>query len=160
MKFKIQHILYATDLGPHGPKVFRRAVSIAEQYGACIHILHVVEEPAILRNNIAERYISGNVLGSYRKATLGEAMDDLKHRIEQFSQSTLESEASVYASVADIKVLTGRPERVILEEADRIDADCIILGSRRYSGVTDIVIGSVARRVTRRSTRPVFLFPI
>lgn len=160
MKFKIQHILYATDLGPHGPKVFRRAISIAEQYGACIHMVHVVEEPAILRNNVAERYISGAVLGDYRKASIDEVLDDLKKRIEKFSQSTLESEASVHASVADVKVLTGRPEQVILAEADRIDADCIIMGSRRYSGVSDIVLGSVARRVTRRSRRPVFLFPI
>ena len=139
MQFNIQRILYATDLGPHGPKVFRCVVSIAERYGASIHILHVVEEPAILRNNVAERYISGSVLGGYRNATLEEAMDKIKERLKQFSQSTLESEASTCASVADIKILTGRPGRTILAEADRIEADCIILGSRRYSGVSDIV---------------------
>lgn len=160
MPYNIQHILYATDLGPHGPEVFRFAVSIAEKYGAAIHVLHVTEEPAYLRRNVAERYISSSVLGTYREATLDEAMAKIKQRLEQFSQSTLVSEDSKYASVADIKVMTGKPGATILNEADRINADCIIMGSRRYSGVSAITIGSVAREITRKSRRPVFLFPV
>lgn len=160
MSYNIQHILYATDLGPHGPDVFRFALSIAEKYGAAIHILHVVEEPAFLRRNVAERYISGSVLGTYRDATLDEATSEIKKRLEQFSQSTLESEDAKYASVADIKVLAGKPGATILTEANRINADCIIMGSRRYSGVSAVAIGSVAREITRKSRRPVFLFPV
>lgn len=160
MSFTIKRILYATDLGPHGPQVFRRAISIAEKYGASIHILHVIEEPAILRNNIAERYISDSVLGGYRESTFEEAVDEIKRRLHQFSQSTLESEETSYAHVAEINVLPGRPGRSILAEAERIDADCIVLGSRRYSGMRDVIIGSVARKVTLKATRPVFLFPI
>ncbi|MDI5933264.1 universal stress protein [Halomonas kalidii] len=160
MQFNIKRILYATDLGPHGPNVFRCAVSIAEKYGASINIVHVVEEPAILRNNIAERYISSSVMEGYRESTFDELIGEMKRRLEQFSQSTLESEESVQARVAEIKVLTGRPGRTILAEADRIDADCIVLGSRRYSGMSDMIIGSVARKVTLKSTRPVFLFPV
>lgn len=160
MQFKIERILYATDLGPRGPDVFRSAVSIAEQYGASIHILHAIEEPSILRNNIAERYISGSVLGGYRESTFAGAVDEIKRRLEQFSKSTLESEESIHARIAEIRVLSGRPDKTILAEADRIEADCIILGSRRYSGVGEVIIGSVARKVTLKATRPVFLFPI
>ncbi|PMR72468.1 universal stress protein [Billgrantia endophytica] len=160
MSFKIERILYATDLGPRGPDVFRCAASVAERYGADIHIVHVIEEPSIIRNNIAERYISGSVMGGYRESTFEEAIDEIKRRLEQFTRSTLESEEAVHARVAEIRVLTGRPGRTILEEADRIDADCIVLGSRRYSGVNDMIIGSVARKVTLKSRRPVFLFPV
>jgi nucleotide-binding universal stress UspA family protein len=160
MSFKIERILYATDLGPRGPDVFRCAVSIAERYGADIHIVHVIEEPSIIRNNIAERYISSSVMEGYRESTFDELIGEMKRRLEQFSQSTLNSEESVHARVAEIKVLTGRPGRAILEEADRMDADCIVLGSRRYSGMSDMIIGSVARKVTLKSRRPVFLFPV
>ncbi|WP_048307561.1 universal stress protein [Halomonas sp. PR-M31] len=160
MSFMIKRILYATDLGPHGPKVFRCAISIAEKYGASIHVLHVIDEPSILRNNIAERYISDSVLGGYRESTLEEAVVEIKRRLHQFSQSALESEETSYAHVSEINVMPGRPGRVILAEAERIDADCIVLGSRRYSGMSDVIIGSVARKVTLKATRPVFLFPI
>lgn len=160
MPFNIERILYATDLGPRGPDVFRCALSVAERYGADIHIVHVIEEPAIIRNNIAERYISGSVLGGYRESTLEEAIGKIEHRLEQFSQSALESAESVHARVAEIRVLSGRPGRTILAEADRVEADCIVLGSCRYAGVNDMIIGSVARKITLRSRRPVFLFPV
>lgn len=160
MPYNIQHILYATDLGPHGPDVFRFAVSIAEKYGAAIHVLHVTEVPAYIQKNLAERYISGSVLGAYREATLDSAMDEIKQRLEQFSQSTLESAGTKYASVADIRVMAGKPGVTILSEANRINADCIIMGSRRYSGVGAVTIGSVAREITRKSRRPIFLFPV
>lgn len=160
MQFDIKHILYATDLGPHGPNVFRCAIGLAEKFGAKIHILHVIDDPAILRNNIAERYVSGSVLGTYRENAYDEAIDEIERRLHQFSQSALESQESLYAGVAEIKVLTGRPGRTIIAEADRIDADCIVLGSRRYSGMSDVVIGSVARKVSQKATRPVFLFPV
>lgn len=160
MQFNIQRILYATDLGPHGPNVFRCAIGLAEKFGAAIHILHVIEDPAILRNNIAERYVSGSVLGAFRESAFDEAIGEMERRLQQFSQSALESEESLHARVAEIKVLTGRPGRTILAEADRIEADCIVLGSRRYSGMSDMIIGSVARKVTLKATRPVFLFPV
>lgn len=160
MSYNIQHILYATDLGPHGPDVFRFAISIAEKYGAAIHLLHVTEEPAYLRRNLAERYISSSVLGTYRDATMNEAMLEIRQRLEQFTKSTLESEDTKHATVADIKVMTGKAGATILAEANRINADCIIMGSRRYSGVSAVTIGSVAREVTRKSKRPIFLFPI
>lgn len=160
MQFNIQRILYATDLGPHGPKVFRCAIGLAEKFGAAIHILHVIEDPAILRNNVAERYVSSSVLGTYRDTAFDEAVSEIKKRLESFSLSALEAEDSQGARVAEIRVLTGRPGRTILNEAERIDADCIVLGSHRYSGMSDMIIGSVARKVTLKTPRPVFLFPV
>lgn len=160
MSFKIDRILYATDLGPRGPDVFRCALSLAERYSADIHILHVIEEPSIIRNNIAERYISASVMEGYRESTLKDTIDKITQRLEQFSRSAIDSSESEQVRGVEVHVMTGRPGRVILAEADRIDADCIVLGSRRYSGVNDMIIGSVARKITLRSKRPVFLFPI
>jgi nucleotide-binding universal stress UspA family protein len=160
MSFKIDRILYATDLGPRGPDVFRCALSLAERYCADIHILHVIEEPSIIRNNIAERYISASVMEGYRESTFKDTIDKITQRLEQFSRSAIESSESEQVRGVEVRVMTGRPGRVILAEADRIDADCIVLGSHRYSGVNDMIIGSVARKVTLRSRRPVFLFPV
>jgi nucleotide-binding universal stress UspA family protein len=160
MQFEIKKILYATDLGPHGPDVFRCAVSLAEKYAASLYLLHVVEDPAILKNNVADRYISGSVLDTYRESVFEEAIETMRSRLEAFGQSALESENAEHAHVHEIKVLSGNPARTILAEADRIDADCIVMGSRRYSGMSDVLLGSVARKVTRRSLRPVFLFPV
>ena len=41
---KIKKILYATDLSENSAYAFRYAVNSAQQHGAKIHILHVLEE--------------------------------------------------------------------------------------------------------------------
>lgn len=54
------------------------------------------------------------------------------------------------------EVLAGDPAKVILERASRDDIDVIVLG-RRGKGLTQMIMGSVADQVVRRSPRPVLL---
>lgn len=49
----------------------------------------------------------------------------------------------------------GRPSRVIVEYAEENDVDHIVMGSHGRSGVTRILLGSVAEAVVRRSPVPV-----
>ncbi|RLK50938.1 nucleotide-binding universal stress UspA family protein [Alkalispirillum mobile] len=163
MAFDIKTILYATDLGPRGPDVFRCVIGIAERFEAAIHIVHVVEEPRYMRNQIqaqaAERFIDPSLLSNYQKSTLEEVEEDLRKRLDQFGRTLLDAADASAAHIAGVHVRQGRPPKEILAEADRLDADCIILGSHRYSAVGEMIIGSVARKITMKSTRPVFLFP-
>ncbi|WP_121743193.1 universal stress protein [Natronorubrum halophilum] len=50
---------------------------------------------------------------------------------------------------------SGVPPRVILEYADRIGADHVLIGSHSHDGGTHILLGSVAERIVRRSSTPV-----
>lgn len=58
---------------------------------------------------------------------------------------------------ADIATDTavGRPSRTIVEYAEENDVDHIVMGSHGRSGVTRILLGSVAESVVRRSPVPV-----
>ncbi|WP_433623167.1 universal stress protein [Halomicrococcus sp. NG-SE-24] len=49
----------------------------------------------------------------------------------------------------------GRPSQVIVEFADENDLDQIVMGSHGRSGVSRILLGSVAETVVRRSPVPV-----
>jgi nucleotide-binding universal stress UspA family protein len=49
----------------------------------------------------------------------------------------------------------GRPARTIVEMADESDIDHVVLGSHGRSGVSRILLGSVAEKVIRRSSVPV-----
>lgn len=50
---------------------------------------------------------------------------------------------------------TGRPARTIVEFADENGADHIVIGSHGRSGVSRILLGSVAESVVRRAEVPV-----
>jgi nucleotide-binding universal stress UspA family protein len=49
----------------------------------------------------------------------------------------------------------GRPSRTIVDYAEEHDCDHIVMGSHGRSGVTRILLGSVAENVVRRSPMPV-----
>lgn len=53
----------------------------------------------------------------------------------------------------------GRPASVILDTADRVKADVVVVGRRGRGGVAELLLGSVSHEVVLHSKRPVFLIP-
>ncbi|MFD1585737.1 universal stress protein [Halorientalis brevis] len=51
--------------------------------------------------------------------------------------------------------VVGKPSRAIVQYAEEHDVDQIVMGSHGRSGVTRILLGSVAENVVRSSTIPV-----
>ncbi|MFD1647318.1 universal stress protein [Haloarchaeobius litoreus] len=69
------------------------------------------------------------------------------------------AEATELASAAHVDIETelavGRPPKTIVEYAKEHDCDHIVTGSHGRSGVSRILLGSVAETVVRRSPVPV-----
>jgi len=63
--------------------------------------------------------------------------------------------ADEYGVELDTRQEMGRPARAIVDVADEDDFDQIVMGSHGRSGVSRILLGSVAETVVRRSTIPV-----
>jgi nucleotide-binding universal stress UspA family protein len=53
----------------------------------------------------------------------------------------------------------GDPTRLILAEADRVDAALLVVGTHGRRGFRRYVLGSVAEEVVKRSGRPVLVVP-
>ncbi|MFW6448745.1 MAG: universal stress protein [Halobacteriota archaeon] len=51
----------------------------------------------------------------------------------------------------------GRPDRAIVQEIEEGDYDLVVLGSHGRSGVSRVLLGSVAEKVVRRSPIPVLV---
>ena len=62
--------------------------------------------------------------------------------------------------VTDIVINRGIPVEDILKEAESRNVDLIVMGTRGAGLFKDAMIGSTARRVLRRSRRPVFVIPL
>ena len=79
--------------------------------------------------------------------------------IEEERAETLFERARELAGEHDVTVTTetigGPAARSIVEFADEHDVDGIIIGSHGRSGVSRVLLGSVAERVVRRATPPV-----
>jgi len=67
----------------------------------------------------------------------------------------IEAELGDDAPAIETTVEVGKPVRTIVEYADEEEIDQIVMGSHGRSGVTRILLGSVAEAVVRRSPVPV-----
>ena len=78
-----------------------------------------------------------------------------KHQKEE--AEALFEEVTGLVDGAELRTATevGRPSRTIVEYAEEHGVDHIVMGSHGRSGVTRILLGSVAEAVVRRSPVPV-----
>jgi nucleotide-binding universal stress UspA family protein len=56
-------------------------------------------------------------------------------------------------------VRSGDPASTLVEVADDVDADLVVVGSRGHSGQGELLLGSVARTVADRVRRPTLVVP-
>lgn len=118
-----------------------------DQYdGERITVLHVIDP--------ADGVYAGSDSGYYDSTTF----DRARERGEQLcDEATDRFEEGTYSSstVLETAVETGRPSHTILRVADDRNVDHIVMGSHGRSGISRILLGSVAETVTRRAAVPV-----
>ena len=166
-KVYVKKILYATDLSESSRYAFAYAVSLADLYNAAITMIHVLPEvPDILDKNIigyisADRWeeIKSQNVDEAREALIGKRRDHLAIRdaLHQFSQNVKESHAGSGFVTDDIVVVRGNPVEQILAQAEEKNCDLIVMGTHGHGTLADVMMGSTARRVLRRSTKPVLV---
>lgn len=154
---KFQTILYATDLSPRSPEVFRYAMSLAQQYGGKIVILYAMEPLSPFAKSMVDLYVSKEQSEQLHAGAVERMRDTLRQRLELFCTGELCQDPQGRDRVADIRILDGRPSEVILAEAARLKPDLIVLGSHGHTAVGEILLGTTAHRVMQRATAPVLL---
>ena len=157
---QIKTILYTTALGSHTRPVFRFAVGLARQHNARIVLLHVVEP---LNNSVRflmESYLSPEKAHElHHEATRG-VLEKFHKRLEAFCAEELGATLEQTEVITEIRVISGVPYEVILHEADRCDADLLIMGTHTGGPRRANFLGSTTHRVTLASKRPVLIVPV
>ena len=163
-KVDVKKILYATDLSENARYAFAYAVSLADLYGASITIMHVLPEvPQLLDRNVigyisAERWedIKSQHFDEAKEALIGKRRDHLaiKDVLQQFSENATEGEG---VGTDEIIVERGNPVEKIIDHSEKRKFDLIVMGTHGHGTLEDVMLGSTARRVIRRSKIPVLV---
>ena len=75
---------------------------------------------------------------------------DAQERVQALVEATVEKLRAA-GLTASPYLLTGNPKQVILEAAERWDADCIFVGARGLRGIGGFFLGSVSTAVSTRA---------
>jgi len=159
MSIQIKKILVAKDLSKESSNVIRYAMELGSKFDAEIHVLHVMPtvDHAVL-NMVA---IS---MGPDRLAELNAMNEkDLGEQTRRQLNVILEEETRrgdvQLSKPPQIEVHHGEAAPVILDVADRLDADMIILGSHTKGKLHYAFLGSVAEKILRKTHRTVVIVP-
>ena len=136
-------ILVATDGSQYSDKALEYAVNIAKAFGAKLYIVHVVEEDKVALASSAIP-ITTNIIDD-----LVRIGNEILSRAREYARSR--------GIDAEVILARGNAADKILETADKINADLIIVGSRGLKGLARFLLGSVSERVVRHSNKPVLV---
>jgi universal stress protein A len=143
---RIRKILVPLDFSPSSDHALAYARALAKDFGASLHLLHVIEDRLMTGPWPNEVYLGE--LPRLRKGLIDEA----EQRLSAFASSTATTGLEVTA-----EVLIGGPSQAIVERAAAPDVDLIVMGTHGRTGITHFLIGSVAERVVRHAPCPVLI---
>ena len=154
---EIRKILFATDLSENARYAFGYAASLANRYGAGLTILHVLEE--LSPNALA---MVGDFLGKERwedlkKRNEAQVLQSIRERIEMFCDEESEKMPACAFIVDDFIVEIGQPVDRIFRQAEKINCDMVVMGSRGQGVFAEAMLGSTSRKVLRRCKKPVLV---
>jgi len=142
----ITTILLPVDGSECSAKALVYALSFAKQYGARIVALHVIDRRWEEQTRVAFVEVGQDLTLKIQKGYEEEAQRILR----EITDAAGKAEVPV-----ETRVLTGIPYEEIVRAGREVSADLIIMGTHGRSGMSHLLLGSVAERVVRNAPCPV-----
>jgi len=135
----IDRILFPTDFSHTGDAALIMATALARDAGATLVIVHVEEPPVA--------YGGGEMYYGMPEPALEE--------IERMLKEVRPPDPEVKF---EHRLISGDPPTAICRLAEEIDADLIVMGTHGRTGLSRLLMGSVAEAVVRRAPCPVLTY--
>lgn len=139
---KIKKILIAIDDGPASEKIALAAFQLGQQLNAEMALVSIVDTISLLPG---------------AGATTPELSKILQMDYRKNQQILMEKVFKGYKVKSFVD--EGRPYEGILFVADQWNADLIVLGTHSRTGLAHLFLGSVAEKLIRHSSKPIYIIP-
>lgn len=134
-----KRILFPTDFSHTGDAALAFAASLAKEADGRLIIVHVQEAPLA--------YGGGEMYYGIPEPTTDELLNML-HDIKPTDPSVQ----------VEYRLVTGDPADAVVRLAEDDDVDLIVLGSHGRTGLTRLLMGSVAEAIVRKAHCPVLVY--
>ena len=137
------HILVPTDFSAYADQSLDYAIELAKTLQARLALLHVIHlTPLALGDLGASGYVS------YLQDTEIDAQQRMQAALDRVHREGLEGEAAT---------VQGVPFQAIIDTARDKGVDLIVMGTHGRTGLTHVLMGSVAEKVVRLAPCPVLV---
>lgn len=138
--------LVPVDFSAVTDEVIDTAVTFARAFEGQVSLMHVVQPPVVT----SEFALPVEVLQEAMSAGEKAAKQKLDGFVEMFRHAGIACEA---------RVAHGPPVTMIRDEADRLKADYIIMGSHGHGKLYDFLVGSTASGVMKKAKCGLIIIP-
>jgi nucleotide-binding universal stress UspA family protein len=135
----VKRILFPTDFSHTGDAALAFAASLAKESDGRLIIVHVQEAPLA--------YGGGEMYYGIPEPTTDELMNML-HDVKPTDPSV----------PVEYRLVTGDPADAVVRLAEDDGVDLIVLGSHGRTGLTRLLMGSVAEAIVRKAHCPVLVY--
>ena len=159
MSIQIKRILVAKDLSKESSNVIRYALELGSKFDAEIHVLHVMPtvDHAVL--NMVAISMGPDKLAELNAMNEKELGDQTRRQLNVILEEETRRGDVQLKTPPKIEVHHGEAAPMILDVADRLDVDMIILGSHTKGKLHYAFLGSVAEKILRKTHRTVVIVP-
>jgi nucleotide-binding universal stress UspA family protein len=147
MNRMFNHILCPTDLKERSDAAVKKAVQIAHQFGSKITLLNVHEEFMDKGERQMLRVSVDKMKEKYKRIAI-ESKEEMKTVIHRLHADDIE---------VDYLLHSGKPESVIVELAEQLGTDLIVIGTDGRDNVIDFVVGTITEHVINAAPCPVLV---
>ena len=141
--FRIGKILVPTDFSTCAKKALDYAVPFAAQHDAELILLYAAPAPS---------YAGGEYGVIDTSAMAAEISANSEQRLADFAAAEIPSDIKV-----ETIVRAGSPTAEILDVAEKLAVDMIVLSTHGHTGLKHVLLGSVAEHVVRHAPCPVLV---
>lgn len=139
----LHHILVPTDFSKFSEAALAYAVAFAEKFGAELHLLHVVQDLAMMVPDTV------NVV-----PPLGPSLEQLTSAVRQaLDRVVRENQLERFPVRKEVR--EGSAFHEIIQYAQQQNVDLIVMGTHGRSALVHALLGSVTEKVVRKAPCPV-----
>lgn len=138
---RYNRILVPVDFSDASVEAIKAAIELALELNAELQVIH-----------ICQMHASDLLEGSMGDAITieSQSVSEAKKNLDEFIKNHVSNGISVSTSIS-----TGDPHNEINQAAKELNADMIVMGTHGRTGLSHLVMGSVAENVLRHATVPV-----
>jgi nucleotide-binding universal stress UspA family protein len=144
-----KHILCPTDLKERAELAVKKAVQIAHQFGSKITLLNIHSE----------------FMDESEREMLRVSVNKIKEKYKQIAMTSKEEMKAVinrlHAEDIEVDYLLhkGSPEKTIVEVADKLGIDLIVICTDGRDNIKDFVAGTITEHIINAASCPVLVIP-
>lgn len=137
-----KNILVPIDFSPHATQALDYASVLAAKIGAKVHILTVIGVPALGVPELGVALTAG-------------VIDQLVVENQAALDKVASARRKSGAAIGEVMLRTGDARDMILQAAEEVHADLVVMGTHGRRGISRALLGSVAETVVRTCPVPV-----